>query len=216
MTFEEDHPSFDAYQSLGQNLGAADAANRWLLSRPRRKVVQLLKGQTVLDVGCGTGNLAAMLVAAGCRVVGVDSSATMLSHTRRKQIAAEFRHLDAAHMPFNREFEAAVISIALHEMSPQAREEVWESMVRAVRPGGRLVALDFTVPRRYTLPARIAVALVEQDERSMLSVHPEHYANYTEFMRGGGLHAWMQKRARAPEAEYLYWGGIVALIVTSR
>jgi ubiquinone/menaquinone biosynthesis C-methylase UbiE len=216
MTDKEKHPNFDPYQYLGENLGSADAFNRWLLSRPRQRIVQLLKGQHVLDVACGTGNLTAMLVAAGCHAVGVDSSATMLSQARRKQIAAEFRHMDAARLPFNGDFDAAVISIALHETSLQVRELVWESMLRAVRLGGRLVVLDYTVPQRSTLLARIAGTLVEQDERSMLSIHPEHYRNFQEFMRKGGLHAWMQERSQPPQAEYHFWGGIVALVVTSR
>lgn len=125
MTDEEKHPSFDPYQPLDQNLKFADVLNRLMLLRPRQKIVQLLKGQRVLDVCCGTGNLTAMLVAAGCQAVGIDSSPTMLSHARRKHIAAEFEQMDAIQLPFNHEFDAAVISIALHEMLPLAREKVW-------------------------------------------------------------------------------------------
>ena len=118
MKDEQGSQSFDPYRSIDQNLKSGDAINRWLLLRPRQRIVQLLKGQRVLDVCCGTGNLTAMLVAAGCQVVGVDSSPTMLSHARRKHIAAEFKQMDATQLPFNHEFDAAVISIALHEMPP--------------------------------------------------------------------------------------------------
>jgi len=208
--------SFDPYQALDQNLKSADATNRWILLRPRQRIVQRLKGQRVLDVCCGTGNLTAMLVAAGSRVVGVDSSPTMLSHARRKNIATEFKLMDATQLPFHHEFDAAVISIALHEMQPQVREEVWESMREAVLPGGRLIALDFAVPGRNSLLARIAGGLIEQDERGTLNYHPEHYRNFQEFMRNGGLLSWIQKRSQPVEAEYRFWGGTVAVVVTGQ
>ncbi len=170
MSREERHQSFDPYRAIDQNLQSGDVINRWLLLRPRQRIVQLLKGQRVLDVCCGTGNLTAMLVAAGCQVVGVDNSPTMLSHARQKHIAAEFKQMDAVQLPFDHEFDAAVISIALHEMPQQVREKVWESMRRAVRPGGRLIALDFAIPDRNNLQARITGDLIEQDERGTLDL----------------------------------------------
>jgi ubiquinone/menaquinone biosynthesis C-methylase UbiE len=209
----EKQPSFDPYKPLDRGMKSSDVINRWVLMRPRQRIVQLLKGQRVLDVCCGTGNLTAMLAAAGCQAMGVDSSATMLSHARAKHVAAEFKQINAAQLPFQHEFDAAVISIALHEMRPQVRKQVWESMQRAVRPGGRLIALDFAVPQHNSLIARLAGGLVEQDERSMLNIHPEHYENFQEFMHGGGLLAWIQEQGQPIEAEYRFLGGTVAIVV---
>lgn len=213
MTDEGGSRGFDPYRTVEQNLQFTDGINRWILMRPRQRIVQLLKGQRVLDACCGTGNLTAMLVSAGCQVVGVDSSPTMLSYARRKQIPAEFKQIDAAQLPFQHEFNAAVISIALHEMSPQVREEVWESMHRAVLPGGRLIALDFAAPGRNSLLGRFMARLIEQDERGTLSYHPEHYENFREFMRNGGLHSWIQKQSQPLEAEYRFWGGALAIAI---
>jgi len=214
MNDEETPQIYDPYRPLDEHLKFGDVMNRWTLKPPRQKIVQLLKGQRVLDVCCGTGNLTAMLVAAGCQVIGVDSSPTMLSHARQKKIGAEFRQLDAVQLPFDHEFDAAVISIALHEMTPPVREMVWDSMRRAVLPNGRLVALDFAVPQPSSLPARIAGGLIERDERDLLNVYPEHYMNFQEFMRSGGLLAWIQKQNQPLEAEYRFWGGNIAIIVT--
>jgi ubiquinone/menaquinone biosynthesis C-methylase UbiE len=140
----------------------------------------------------------------------------MLSHAQQKHIAAEFKQMDATQLPFDHEFDAAVISIVLHELPPQVRVAVWESMRRAVRPGGRLIALDFAVPQRNSLPARIVGGLIEQDEREMVNVHPEHYQNFQEFMRNGGLLAWIRKRSQPLEAEYRFGGGTVAVVVTGQ
>ena len=208
--------SYDPYRPLAQGLKLGDAVNGLLLLRPRRRIVQLLKGQRVLDVCCGTGNLTAMLVAVGCQVVGVDGSPTMLSYAQRKRIAAEFQLMDATRLPFNCEFDAAVISIALHEMPSHVREKVWASMRRAVRPQGRLIALDYAVPQPISLSARIARSLMERDERSLLSIHREHYVNFQEFMRNGGLRAWIQEHNEEVETEYDFWGGTVAAMICRR
>lgn len=104
-----------------------ESQNKWVLLRPRHIIAELLKGQRVLDVCCGSGDLSAELVAVGCQVVGVDSSPRMVSHARRKRIAAELELMDAATMPFNHEFDAAIISLALHALSTSIRERIWES-----------------------------------------------------------------------------------------
>ncbi|HEX9077193.1 MAG TPA: methyltransferase domain-containing protein [Anaerolineae bacterium] len=207
---------YDPYAHLAQGLGFSDVVNRWILLRPRQRIVQLLNGQRVLDVCCGTGNLTAMLAAAGCQAVGVDGSPTMLSHAQSKRIPAEFQRMDATRLPYSREFDAAVISIALHEMPPHTREEVWASMRRAVRPQGRLIALDFAVPRSASLLGRIAGSFVEQDERSLVTIHREHYENFQEFMRNGGLRAWLKDRSGSVETEYDFWGGTVAVVICRR
>ncbi len=216
MSDEGRTPGFDPYRPLAQGLDFGDRLNRWILARPRRKIVQLLKGQRVLDVCCGTGNLTAMLAAAGCQATGVDSSPTMLAQARQKHIPAEFKQMDAAQMPFRGEFDAAVISIALHEMPPQVRQQVWASMEAAVRPGGRLMALDFALPRRNGLLARLAGGLTERDERSFLHIYPAHYENYQEFMQAGGLLSWMEKQSQRLEEEHRFLGGTLALVVASR
>lgn len=206
----------DPYQPLAQRLAFSDVLNRLILLRPRQRIVQLIKGQRVLDVACGTGNLTALLAAGGCDAVGVDSSPTMLSHAQRKRIAAEFQLVDATRLPFGREFDAAVISIALHEMPPPVREQVWASMRRAVRLKGRLIAVDFAVPPRPSLLTRFAQSFAERDERAFLSIHPEHYKNYKDFMRRGGLHAWIREQGESVEAEYPFWGGTLAIVVCRR
>jgi ubiquinone/menaquinone biosynthesis C-methylase UbiE len=59
-----------------------------------------LKGQTVLDLGCGVGDLAAEFVARGARVIGVDMNEELLVHARSRQLAkAEFQVGDLRAFP---------------------------------------------------------------------------------------------------------------------
>lgn len=59
-----------------------------------------LHGQTVLDLGCGVGDLAAEFVARGARVIGVDLNEDLLREARSRQLAnAEFRGADLRALP---------------------------------------------------------------------------------------------------------------------
>ena len=61
------NPAYDPYRPLAPGLKCGDAVNGLLLRGARRRIVQLVQGERVLDVCCGTGSLTAMLAAAGCR-----------------------------------------------------------------------------------------------------------------------------------------------------
>ena len=59
-----------------------------------------LQRQTVLDLGCGVGDLTAELVARGARVIGVDLNEELLGHARSRQLVnAEFRTGDLRRCP---------------------------------------------------------------------------------------------------------------------
>jgi len=63
-------------------------------------VLPSLQGQTVLDLGCGVGDLAAEFVARGARVIGVDMNEELLREARSRQLwYAEFRAADLRTLP---------------------------------------------------------------------------------------------------------------------
>ena len=101
-------------------------------------VVELLAprpGERVLDLGCGDGVLTAKLVAFGCKVVGVDGSASMVGAARA--LGLDARVVDGQALPFDREFDAVFSNAALHWMKQP--EEVIDGVWRALEPGGRFV-----------------------------------------------------------------------------
>ena len=59
-----------------------------------------LHGQSVIDLGCGVGDLAAELVARGARVIGCDANEEFLREARSRQLAnADFRMVDLRSLP---------------------------------------------------------------------------------------------------------------------
>ncbi len=101
-----------------------------------------LNHRKVLDLGGGTGKLAAQLEKAGANVWLLDSSAAMLKRARR--VLPENRTVlgDAASLPFaENSFDVVMIIDALHHFRNQ--EVVLQEALRVLMPGGKLAILDF-------------------------------------------------------------------------
>ncbi|MDA0372698.1 MAG: metalloregulator ArsR/SmtB family transcription factor [Planctomycetota bacterium] len=105
------------------------------------------RGMRVADIGTGTGILATELARAGVRVIAIDHSDRMLgsaeSKLRSEQIDnVELRKGDATSLPLaDGEVDAALAHMVLHYVASPA--EAVREMARSVRPGGRVVIVDF-------------------------------------------------------------------------
>jgi demethylmenaquinone methyltransferase/2-methoxy-6-polyprenyl-1,4-benzoquinol methylase len=149
---------------------------------------ELRPGDAALDVCCGTGDLTLELaarVAPGGRVVGCDFSEPMLDLAREKASrrgleGARFEWADALNLPYDAgRFDAVTVGFGVRNFGD--RERGLREMARVLRPGGRLVVLEFTRPRRFPFSTfyslwfdRIAPLL------GRLSDDPEAYAYLAE------------------------------------
>lgn len=110
-------------------------------------------GSHVLDCATGTGDLALAfkhVVGSTGRVLGTDFNADMLSHApakaRRRGLDVEFEVADAMNLPYaDTSFDVASISFGIRNVD-DPRVALTE-MARVVKPGGRVVVLEFGQPR---------------------------------------------------------------------
>ena len=106
-----------------------------------RDLLQLLapqRGEPILDLGCGTGQLTAEIARTGAQVTGADNSLEMIEQARRNFPELRFELADARSLPFCGEFDAVFSNAALHWVpDPDAAAA---SIARALKPGGRFVA----------------------------------------------------------------------------
>lgn len=109
-------------------------------------------GNSVADIACGTGKLTeglAEAVGPFGRVIGVDLSGGMLDRARteyRDLVQVEFRQGDALALPIDDDaVDAAAIGFGLRNLPDF--EAGFREMTRIVRPGGRVVCLELTMPR---------------------------------------------------------------------
>ena len=132
-------------------LFSADRDRAW--RRRAARSAGLRPGQTALDLCTGTGKLAHELlpfVGPSGRVVGVDFSPAMLELARKRVPQVEFRLGDVTQLP---EADASVdaITIGFGLRNLVDREAALHEMFRVLRPGGRLVILEFAPPPRGLL-----------------------------------------------------------------
>jgi len=110
-------------------------------------------GSRVLDVATGTGDLAIELsgrVGPGGEVVGSDFSERMLELARVKAPGISFQQANALDMPYSDGcFDAVTVAFGARNFSDLDRGLA--EMARVVAPGGRVVVLEITTPRRPPL-----------------------------------------------------------------
>ncbi len=124
----------ELWESLPADLSPPDIG-------PRRRfaLANVASGDRVLDLGCGTGDLAADLAQAGARVIAADVAQAALdrAHARHPELALRPIALDGP-LPFaDGDFDVVWSSEVIEHVADTAR---WLSEVRRVlAPGGRVL-----------------------------------------------------------------------------
>jgi demethylmenaquinone methyltransferase/2-methoxy-6-polyprenyl-1,4-benzoquinol methylase len=118
----------------------------------RRKAVRVSgarAGNEVLDCATGTGDLAiafARAVGREGRVIGTDFVAEMLTVARQKAPSITFEVADVTKLPYpDASFDIASISFGIRNVGDPSKGIA--EMARVVRPGGRVMVLEFGQPQ---------------------------------------------------------------------
>lgn len=130
----------------------------WVLTRGkerrfRDRLVQLARlgpGESVLDVGCGTGGLALAAKAAvgsNGQVCGVDASPQMVARSRRKAAKAgvdvQFETVAVESLPFaDGMFDVVLSTLMLHHLTDEGLRQGIAEIARVLKPGGRFLPVD--------------------------------------------------------------------------
>ena len=137
----EKYDLFNAVLSLGLD-------SLWRRCALRALFADLPEGR-VLDLGCGSGDLAGAL--SGRReVLGLDFSGAMLRRARAKFPAPSWAQADALRLPLR----AGALAGAMTAFMVRNLADVplcFREVFRALRPGGRFVILEFSLPRGWLM-----------------------------------------------------------------
>jgi cyclopropane fatty-acyl-phospholipid synthase-like methyltransferase len=142
-----------------------NAQREWV----RRLLATCVPGDVVLDAPCGTGRYFSLVAEAGLNVIGIDQSAGVLEHARRRGVAVQLERVSLQELSFSDEFDAVMTIDAMEHMPPEDWPLVLTNLRRAVRPGGYLY---FTVEER-TDPAVLAKAFSSLTEDGLPAVAGE-------------------------------------------
>ena len=124
-------------------------------------MAQLQPGETVLDVGCGTGTLAlevARRVGRTGRVTGIDPGTEQIARARakaaRRNAPIEFQIGVIEQLPFlDQTFDVVFSTLMMHHLPAPLKRQGLAGIARVLKPGGRLVIADFTHRKERTGPA---------------------------------------------------------------
>ena len=167
------------YQIFQKIAGRYDRSNvlislglqgRWKKMLTGRLLKNLPEGAKVLDVCCGTGDIALELSRArrDLRVTGIDFSPAMLEEAekrRRGRKNVRFLQGNAMALPFrDAVFDAAVISFGLRNTADYGR--TLREMVRVVKEEGSVACLDSFVPGHETGAPLLPLLFPERDAAS--------------------------------------------------
>jgi ubiquinone/menaquinone biosynthesis C-methylase UbiE len=121
-------------------------------------LAELLPGETVLDVGCGTGTLAIEAqrhVGHAGRVVGIDPSSEQIARAHakaaRRNVPVEFQVGVIEQLAFpDQTFDLVLSTLMMHHLPASLKRQGLVEIARVLKGGGRLVIADFTRKQERT------------------------------------------------------------------
>ncbi|MCL7452014.1 MAG: class I SAM-dependent methyltransferase [Anaerolineae bacterium] len=173
------------------------------LAEARQATADLVaEGSSVLDIGCGTGELCfALRSQKHCRVVGLDLSLRMLEFARKSNPFHDvtFVHEDATDLSAfgDGSFDYATMLMIMHELS-------WSQQVRVVSEALRLAKRGIFTDSAVPLPNNaggMGIRIVEA------TFGRDHYANFQAFLAGGGLRGVLEQSGLPINVEHssVFW-----------
>lgn len=144
------------YDLMGWFLDTFVFRGKWRELRQRTaSLARIQPGETVLDVGCGTGTLAIEVqsrVGVTGRVFGVDPSTEQIarahSKAARRNLPIDFQIGVIEQIPFpDQTFDVVLSTIMMHHLPDGLKRQGLAEIARALKPGGRLVIADFKRPQ---------------------------------------------------------------------
>ncbi len=151
-----------------------------------RVAAQIEVGVNVLEVGCGTGELASALRIKGVEsYLGVDLSSSMIKAASSKVTHPNFKFIadDFLNINFDSRFDYAVLPMIIHSVNPPLAEQLIE---KAFALAKYVVFADYIVPQ----PKNYKGLLVSVIERL---AGKEHCNNFKCFKKLGGCDYYILK-----------------------
>ena len=144
----------------------------------------------IVDIACGTGAFVFKIASKSKHVTGIDCSESMINTALKVKDRSSVKNVkfilsDAAKLNLlcNKEFDIAILSMALHQFSPEIGLNV---LLESIRISTEILIIDYS----YPLSPFINKYLVYLVERI---AGKEHYVNFTSYMDYGGINTYLKK-----------------------
>lgn len=138
------------------------------------KLAHFQNGESLLDIGCGTGSL---LIPAkrqnpGSRIVGVDPDQRILDIARKKikkaGVEVELIKAYGENLPFNSaSFDVVVSTFVFHHLPSEIKIQTMREAYRILKKNGRFLLSDFGKPDNAVWKAILALGSIFEEARYM-------------------------------------------------
>lgn len=137
-------------------------------------------GEQVLDIGCGTGTLAILAkktTGQNAEIYGTDASPQMIDRARQKaeqeQVDIDFQTGLAEKIAFPDDtFDLVMNSLMMHHLTAELRQKAIIECYRVIKPGGRLLIVDFEPPKAGLYKSLLTIILGEMTSIDNTTIPP--------------------------------------------
>lgn len=138
MSSQNVHANYDTFATMYNELWGPHFSNSALSSLKRLLLKNLPEGSSILDLGCGTGQVAQKLLAKGYKVTGIDSSEGMLFYARQNAPDGKFIVGDARFFDFPPTFNSVISTSASlnHVLNFEELIRVFQNVYSALLENG--------------------------------------------------------------------------------
>ncbi len=180
----------------------------WEIGKPQIEFVKLEQeeqfGKNILDVGCGTGDLALHLTSLDYNVVGVDCAPTAIKKARakatEKHVNVRFEVMNALELrSLDQQFDTIIDCGLFHVFEDKLRAKYRSSLESVLKPGGRFYMLVFSEHEtREGGPLRITQDEIRQAFQSGWNINWIRAARFETHLHEDGSRAWLASLTFTP------------------
>ncbi|MEM9539835.1 MAG: class I SAM-dependent methyltransferase [Cyanobacteria bacterium P01_E01_bin.42] len=152
------------------------------VARYGREVIELLapkEGESILDLGCGTGHLTRAIAEMGAEVLGIDRAESMIAEAKSNYPQLHFDVMNGENLTFDRPFDAVFSNAALHWM--KNAEAVVAGVWRSLQSQGRFVAEFGGKGNVKTIVSGIESALKQAGFADNIDLNPWYFPSIGEY-----------------------------------
>ncbi|BDD06981.1 class I SAM-dependent methyltransferase [Aureibacter tunicatorum] len=156
-----------------------------------KELIKLLnpqKGEKILDLGCGTGELTYEIQQLGAETIGIDLSPEMITRAKHKFPEMNFRQVPAEKMSYHHSFDAVFSNETIHWVTNQI--QLTSKIYNALKQNGRFIAeFGSRGNCRKTIQAikKMLVKLNKPERIELIQWYFPSISSYTDLLEAYGL-----------------------------
>lgn len=165
---------------------------------------------SVLDIGCGRGDIFPYINNNGKKISGIDISIEKIKEARNRFRTFVTYHGSIRDLIKSCNFDAYIAFLFFHAIPMEERDEIIK--ILPFKKGSAFIVVDFSIPENRNFYGKFMSAFFRIDEQQMIKIDADHYDNYLSFINGGGCNYLFNYFSSEVFFSKEYFGGAMKVI----